>query len=203
MHNTIHYLNAWNRYYSLFTYCFPCQVECVCNVCSSIVFINLWIITNYVEVWQITAICAVNETHSDGLRILGFLEKREEKYICFFFHSDWGLLLKRTYNRCIYQPRQISPRNKYHMNVLIFKQKCYLIMSEISIHLQEEKNSTHFCCCCKIPYHSDGMIQSWVHYIQYTMMYALASTATTSVSWLQQHQHQQHQLPMTLFWCSI
>lgn len=168
MHNTIHYLNAWNRYYSLFTYCFPCQVECVCNVCSSIVFINLWIITNYVEVWQITAICAVNETHSDGLRILGFLEKREEKYICFFFHSDWGLLLKRTYNRCIYQPRQISPRNKYHMNVLIFKQKCYLIMSEISIHLQEKKfNSFLLLLQNSISFRWNDSILSTLHSVYY------------------------------------
>lgn len=99
----------------------PCQVECVCNVCSSIVFKNLWIITNYVEVWQITAICAVNETHSDGLRILDFLEKERKNTL--FFHSDWGLLLKRTYHRCIYQPMQISPPEQISHECVDFQTK--------------------------------------------------------------------------------
>lgn len=101
------------------------------------------------------------------IKNLGFSWKREKKKYAFFpFRLGFTFKKERTtgafINLCKY-----PLRNKYHMDVLIFKQKCYLIMSEISIHLQEKKNSTHFCCCCKIPYHSDGMIQSWVHSVYY------------------------------------
>lgn len=162
----------------------PCQVECVCNVCSSIVFKNLWIITNYVEVWQITAICAVNETHSDGLRILGFLEKREEKYICFFFHSDWGLLLKRNVPPVHLSTYANIPSGTNITWMCWFSNKNAIwSCRKFQFICKKKKIQLIFVVVAK--FHIIPMEWFNLEYIQYTMMYALASTATTSVSWLQ------------------
>lgn len=159
----------------------PCQVECVCNVCSSIVFKNLWIITNYVEVWQITAICAVNETHSDGLRILGFLEKERKNTL--FFHSDWGLFLKRTYHRCIYQPMQISPPEQISHECVDFQTQ--MLSDHVGNFNSFARKKIQLIFVVVAKFHIIPMEWFNLEYIQYTMMYVLASSATTSVSWLQ------------------
>lgn len=144
----------------------PCQVECVCNVCSSIVFKNLWIITNYVEVWQITAICAVNETHSDGLRILDFLEKERKIYA--FFPFRLGFTFKKNVPP-VHLSTYANIPSGTNITWMCWFSNTNAIWScrKFQFICKKEKNSTHFCCCCKIPYHSDGMIQSWVHSVYY------------------------------------
>lgn len=117
------------------------------------------------------------------IKNLGFSWKREKKNTL-FFHSDWGLLLKRNVPPVHLSTYANIPSGTNITWMCWFSNKNAIwSCRKFQFICKKKKIQLIFVVVAK--FHIIPMEWFNLEYIQYTMMYALASTATTSVSWLQ------------------